>query len=322
MGFLDRNSARSHVLRQEDFTQLFHDVNGGQHMHLRVLDSNSPSAPYPPDTKANGYKPEFDIDRIATSDTWTLADDDEHPWLLRIWFEAWRSVPAGSMPADLKLFARRIRCSEKFLQAHRENLLRGWRLYQDGRLYHDFITEQVLQMLAKRRKSAEKVRAWREEKNKEKQAYKADGNQDVTGNQPVSNRQETGTGTGNRTQDISTTPVGVVPPQTPKAPVAAQTPPCPHKEIIALYHEHMPNNPRVRTWEGRRPEYLRARWKKYPSIDWWKGFFSWCAESPFLTMRVPGKGGPDEPPFVVTLEWMLKPSNFAKIYEGNYHRRK
>ena len=161
---------------------------------LSVVSNETPIPPYPSDTAANGWHPELHIDRISSSDTWTLAEDDERPWLLRIWFESWRSVPVGSMPSERRLFARRIGCKTAFLEAHAEILLRGWSVHSDGLLYHVFIVEQVNAMLAKRRKSAEKVAAWRE---RQKQKENSENPENVTGNNepcnrnvPVSNRQE------------------------------------------------------------------------------------------------------------------------------------
>ncbi|MBK1649550.1 hypothetical protein CKO36_13320 [Rhabdochromatium marinum] len=113
--------------------------------------------------------------------------------MLRVWLEAWRSVPVGSMPSDRRLFARRIGCKPAFLDAHAEILLRGWQRHSDGLLYHGFITALVLKMLDTRRSSAAKVRAWRERKKADKTTKQGD----VTGyngacnrNVPVSNRQE------------------------------------------------------------------------------------------------------------------------------------
>jgi hypothetical protein len=160
---------------------------------LRIVSSNHPDPPYPADTKANGWKPEFDVTRIITSDTWTLAENDERPWLLRIWMEAWLSVPVGSMPADRRLFARRIGCKKAFLDAQAEILLRGWELHSDGLLYHAYITEQVIGMLSKRRSSAERVKRHRTAKAAQNTSKSADVTHykgDVTRNQRVSNAQE------------------------------------------------------------------------------------------------------------------------------------
>jgi len=97
--------------------------------------------------------------------------------------------------------------------------------------------------------------------------------------------------------------------------------PCPHKEIVNLYHEICPTMPRVVEWNKPRQGYLNARWRENPDrqgLGWWRGFFEFAAESNFLSGKTEGRDG--KPPFVATLEWMVKPQNFAKIIEGNYHR--
>ena len=97
--------------------------------------------------------------------------------------------------------------------------------------------------------------------------------------------------------------------------------PCPHQEIISLYHEVLPVLPRVREWNKARQAYLRGRWKENPdrqSLDWWRDFFGYVAESDFLCGRVPGRNG--SPPFQADLEWLVRPNNFIKVIEGKYER--
>lgn len=112
-----------------------------------------------------------------------------------------------------------------------------------------------------------------------------------------------------------TTPDGVV-----VGSVAAR-PACPHQEIIALYHASLPMGTQVRVWTGTREKHLQARWRedaKRQTLDWWRRFFAYCAKSEFLT----GRAAParDRDPFVVSLDWLVSPQNFAKVLEGKYHR--
>lgn len=95
--------------------------------------------------------------------------------------------------------------------------------------------------------------------------------------------------------------------------------PCPHQEIVALYHEALPACQRVKTWEGARQTSLRARWRedaKRQSLDYWRRLFAHCAKSDFLMGRT---NSPGRAPFVFTLAWLVKAENFAKVIEGNYH---
>ena len=98
----------------------------------------------------------------------------------------------------------------------------------------------------------------------------------------------------------------------------SSTPPCPHQDIIALYHEVLPMCPRVHLWTDTRQGLLRTRWNEDPerqNLAFWRTFFEYVAASKFLTGRASGKG---DKPFLADLEWIVRPSNFVKIYEGKY----
>lgn len=93
---------------------------------------------------------------------------------------------------------------------------------------------------------------------------------------------------------------------------------CPHDEIIALYHNILPANPRVKVWNDTRKGYLRSRWREDESrqdLSWWERFFTYISKSAFLTGRVDQS---QRKPFIADLEWIVKPSNFVKIIEGKY----
>jgi len=106
-------------------------------------------------------------------------------------------------------------------------------------------------------------------------------------------------------------------------------PDCDHKAVIAIYHQCLPTLRKVEVWNGTRAGYLRQRWrevaielsaeKEITSKDvlkWWTEFFVHIGKSRFLTGRTNDKGGRT---FAADLEWIIKPSNFAKIIEGKYH---
>lgn len=105
-----------------------------------------------------------------------------------------------------------------------------------------------------------------------------------------------------------------------RSKVATTKPPCPHDQIIALYHEILPMCPRIRDWTPARQEKLRARWNENPArqnLDYWRRFFEYVASCDFLVGRcTPGNGR--KKPFFATLYWMVSAENFAKIREENY----
>jgi hypothetical protein len=93
---------------------------------------------------------------------------------------------------------------------------------------------------------------------------------------------------------------------------------CPHRAIIALYEKTLPSLPRVKKWNETRQKHLAARWKEdteQSNLKWWENFFEYIGKSKFLTGRVTGRDGHA---FFASLDWIVKPENFAKIIEGKY----
>lgn len=99
---------------------------------------------------------------------------------------------------------------------------------------------------------------------------------------------------------------------------SSSSPRCPHQEIIEAYHEALPNLPRVESWEGERPGFLRARWRERQErqdVGWWREYFEHVSKSDFLMGRVEGRNGS----FTCNLEWLIRPRNFQNVLEGKYH---
>lgn len=103
------------------------------------------------------------------------------------------------------------------------------------------------------------------------------------------------------------------------APLIHQPENCPHQEIIALWHELMPELTSVKTWNEKRAKMLKARWNgkdmegnKFNNLKFWRKYFEYIRESDWL-MGKTGSG------WSATLEWVITESNFNKIIEGTYH---
>jgi len=106
-------------------------------------------------------------------------------------------------------------------------------------------------------------------------------------------------------------------------------PDCQHQAVIDLYHQQLPTLRRVEVWNAVRQGYLRQRWREVAAelakdkpisasavLDWFNDFFGHIQKSRFLVGKINGKDGRA---FAADLEWIIKPSNFAKIVEGKYH---
>jgi len=115
------------------------------------------------------------------------------------------------------------------------------------------------------------------------------------------------------------------PPPKPKEP-----PDCPHQDVLALWAEVLPAMPQhlPKQWKGARADHLRTRWRETAVDEGWtdqaqgltyfRRLFAYVGKSPFLTGRV--KPRDNKPPFVIELEWLVMPSNWAKVIEGKYHQ--
>ncbi len=89
---------------------------------------------------------------------------------------------------------------------------------------------------------------------------------------------------------------------------------CPQQEIVALYHEILPELRTMRIWSAKRQRALKSRWredKEIQTIEWWKRFFERIRNCPWLM-------GANERAWQADLEWMLRPDKFVDIREGKY----
>lgn len=104
-------------------------------------------------------------------------------------------------------------------------------------------------------------------------------------------------------------------------------PPCPHEQIVELFHKTLPELPEVRIWNQTRQGFLKARWREMATqekwesqeagIAWFEKFFTWLRQSRFLMGKVTPRPGARA--FECELEWILRPQNWTKIVEGKYH---
>lgn len=115
-------------------------------------------------------------------------------------------------------------------------------------------------------------------------------------------------------------------------PVDPDLLPCPVEKIVEAYHEAMPLNPACKVLNDSRKRSIRQRWREASKMQAqpfgystqadglaaWRRFFEVCAESDFLTGRVPGRNG--APSFLADVDFLFSPSGFAKCLENKYHR--
>jgi len=86
----------------------------------------------------------------------------------------------------------------------------------------------------------------------------------------------------------------------------------PVEEIFNAYERVLPNKPRLRIRDEPRRKAVRSMWrkdKKFQSIEFWEKYFSVVKESEWLMSQN-----------TLAFDWLIKPSNFKKVAEGNYSK--
>lgn len=95
-----------------------------------------------------------------------------------------------------------------------------------------------------------------------------------------------------------------------------RVPNCPVKRIVDAYNRRLPMLAQVRELPEQTAKMIRARWRSDParqSLGWWEDFFDYVGKCPFLIG--------EKTDFQADLLWLVKPTNFAKVINGNYEAR-
>ncbi|MBK59405.1 MAG: helix-turn-helix domain-containing protein [Pseudomonas sp.] len=93
----------------------------------------------------------------------------------------------------------------------------------------------------------------------------------------------------------------------------------PVQAIVDLFNETLPEMPTVVLINKGRQATVKARWNDsevHQDLDFWREFFESVRSSDFLMGKTQGRDGK---PFRCSFDWLLCPSNFVKVVEGNYH---
>lgn len=99
---------------------------------------------------------------------------------------------------------------------------------------------------------------------------------------------------------------------------------CPQNAMLALYHEVLPELPRIRTLRKPLQEQVRTRWReKYDEgkfsttaegLEYFRGFFAYVKNCSFLM-------GKNKTSWTCDYRWIMKADHFDKITEGKYEDR-
>lgn len=105
----------------------------------------------------------------------------------------------------------------------------------------------------------------------------------------------------------------------PSVATGASAKAVPVDEIVDLFNELLPELPRVVLINKDRTAKVRARWAEsevHQDLDFWRDFFGQVRTSDFLMGKIKGQAGSS---FRCTFDWLIAPTNFVKVVEGNYN---
>lgn len=106
-----------------------------------MTEQPAPLTPADCDLRSYEWMP-LDVNRLLTSETWVLGTAEECKASVTLWCEAWRQVPAASLPDDDRMLAHLSRLGPAWKRV-REAVMRSWVKCSDGRLYHPVVAEKA-----------------------------------------------------------------------------------------------------------------------------------------------------------------------------------
>ena len=130
--------------------------------------------------------------------------------------------------------------------------------------------------------------------------------QPTNNHKPITNNQE----------PIYKEPTVLVP-----SPKVERTPSAPISEIVEMFNTKLPQLPRCEVLNDSRKKAISARWRdvvaeqkftKEQGLEWFSNFFEHIGTSKFLTGKVK--------PWRADVDFIFKPTSFARIVEGAYHK--
>lgn len=94
----------------------------------------------------------LDIERLKKSKAWLRAKRNPALgfYLMNMWMRAFHEIPASSIENDPDVLADAAGCHPRDWAKVRADVMAGWLLCSDGRLYHPVVAEKALEALAKR----------------------------------------------------------------------------------------------------------------------------------------------------------------------------
>lgn len=84
-----------------------------------------------------------------------------------------------------------------------------------------------------------------------------------------------------------------------------------YEAFVAMYHQYLPELPRIEKLSEKRKRLINARWKEHKSYEFWEEYFYTARDQTWLI-------GDNQRGWRANFEWLLIESNFIKVLEKYY----
>jgi hypothetical protein len=288
----------------------------------------------PPDCNLRGlpFMP-LEVQRLLDSDLFILSTGDEFKAAVALWCKSWGQVPGGSLPDNERLLEGLS--GSKSWKRVREIALRGWVKCSDGRLYHAVVAENAVKAWEGREDHREtnegrneRQKRWRDRvKHLSAQlrdagitppmnasmtelerlvATHVDNHVDADVDASLSTSASTvdDSETANKSKSKGEGELKNTRAKALSSP--AKLPTCPTQSVIDLYHDILPNLPKVRLHTKDRVKAIRGIWTwvltstkadktrraetPEQALNWFRSYFARASENDFLMGRTPRSG--------------------------------
>lgn len=98
------------------------------------------------------------------------------------------------------------------------------------------------------------------------------------------------------------------------APEASPQSNIPYDKILDLFNRICASYRPIKGMSGKRRERVAGRWREHPDLETFATVFRNAEASSFMR-------GDNNRNWIATFDWMMRPSNFQKVLEGNYENR-
>lgn len=281
----------------------------------------------------------LNAEKLMASELVALSSHEVIGAALLLWCRAWKQRPAASLPNDDNVIAAFARMPLPRFKKLREQILRGFVLCSDGRLYHRTLSKEAevafakkLAFQRKRETDAERLRNWRSGKRVEAPSATHDETHGETRFVAEGQGQGQGHGQGIGIADADAS-ASSAEPTSGAQDSKKQTVPCPYRDIVARYHEHLPMLPKVRAFDGpvwdKRTVLMRKLWAwvlsskredgtkraetAQDALNWIGTYFATAAQNSFVVGLSRPSAGHEG--WKADIDYLLSPNGIRQVLE-------